>query len=74
MGAVPEPAAVVSAGATPAGVDEFRVIGRQVFLFCPDGYGNTKLTNTFFEKKLRSEATTRNWKTVNALVELCRQF
>jgi uncharacterized protein (DUF1697 family) len=73
LGAVPEQAAVTAAGATPAGVDEFQVIGREVFLLCPGGYGNTKLTNTFFEKKLGSEATTRNWKTVNALVELCRQ-
>jgi uncharacterized protein (DUF1697 family) len=73
MGAVPEPAAVSSAGTTSAGLDEFQVIGREVFLFCPDGYGNTKLTNTLFEKKLGSEATTRNWRTVNALVELCRQ-
>jgi uncharacterized protein (DUF1697 family) len=73
MELAPEPAAVTAAGATAAGVDEFQVIGREVFLFCPDGYGNTKLTNAFFEKKLGSEATTRNWKTVNALVEICRQ-
>jgi uncharacterized protein (DUF1697 family) len=53
-----------------AGVDEFRVIGREVFLHCPDGYGNTKLNNGFFEKRLQVIATTRNWKTVNKLVEL----
>jgi len=30
----------------------------------------TKLTNAFFEKKLGTTATTRNWNTVNKLVEL----
>jgi uncharacterized protein (DUF1697 family) len=44
--------------------DEFEVTGKDVFLFCPDGYGRTKLNNTFFEKKFNTKSTTRNWKTV----------
>jgi len=47
--------------------DEWILSGRSVYLFCPGGYGNTKLNNNFFEKKLKVTATTRNWKTVNAL-------
>jgi hypothetical protein len=43
--------------------DEFRVVGREVYLHCPGGYGRTKLTNAFFEKRLGVAATTRNWKT-----------
>jgi len=50
--------------------DEFVVVGREVYLRCPNSYGRTKLTNTFFEKKLGSSATTRNWKTVNQLAEM----
>jgi len=50
--------------------DEFQIIGKKIYLFCPDGYGRTKLTNTFFERKLKVSATTRNWKTVTKLVEL----
>ena len=49
---------------TESGSDEFEVIRKEVFLFCPDGYGRTKLNNTFFEKKFNTKATTRNWKTV----------
>jgi uncharacterized protein (DUF1697 family) len=49
--------------------DEFRVIGREVFLRCPNGYGRTKINNTFFEKKLAIRATTRNWRTVETLLE-----
>jgi len=72
MGAVPDPAAVESAATKRADADELRVVGREVYLHCPDGYGNTKLTNAFFEKRFGSEATTRNWTTVTKLVELAR--
>ena len=50
--------------------DEFYIHGRAVYLFCPNGYGNTKLSNTFFEKKLKVLATTRNWKTVLELLKM----
>jgi len=56
-----------------SGNDEFVIIGRDVFLFCPDGYGRTKLSNTFLERKLGLPATTRNWNTVNALLQMARQ-
>ncbi|QXD25889.1 DUF1697 domain-containing protein [Opitutia bacterium ISCC 51] len=44
-----------------------------IYICCPDGYGRTKIHNLFFEKKLQLLATTRNWKTVNALLELSKQ-
>jgi uncharacterized protein (DUF1697 family) len=50
--------------------DEYIVQGDVVYLYCPNGYGRTKLTNTFWEKKLKVGATTRNWNTVNKLLEL----
>jgi uncharacterized protein (DUF1697 family) len=53
--------------------DEFIVSGKTVYLFCPKGYGNTKLTNTFFEKKLKVMATARNWKTVLELVNMAER-
>jgi uncharacterized protein (DUF1697 family) len=49
--------------------DEFAVDGREVFVRCPNGYGRTKLNNTFFERKLATKATTRNYKTVKLLEE-----
>jgi uncharacterized protein (DUF1697 family) len=54
-------------------VDEFSISGSEIYLFCPNGYGNTKLNNTFFEKKLGVFATTRNWNTVRTLVEMANQ-
>jgi uncharacterized protein (DUF1697 family) len=50
--------------------DEFEIIGKEIFLHCPINYGETKLSNSFFEKKLKVTATTRNWKTVNTLLEM----
>lgn len=47
--------------------DEFFLSGNTIYLFCPNGYGQTKLNNNFFENKLKVIATTRNWKTVNEL-------
>ena len=40
------------------------VKGTEVYLYCPNGYGKSKLSNTYIEKKLGVVATTRNWKTV----------
>jgi len=42
------------------------------YIFAANGYGRAKLNNNFFEKKLQVAATTRNWKTVNALLEMSR--
>lgn len=53
--------------------DEFFVNGNYIYLYCPNGYGRTKLTNSFFEKKLKLEATTRNWKTIIELMRISSQ-
>jgi len=41
-----------------------------VYLKLPHGYGRTTLNNAYFERKLGVAATTRNWRTVRALVEM----
>lgn len=50
--------------------DEFVVAGREIYLHTPNGYGRSKLLNQFWERKLGTIATTRNWNTVVALAEL----
>ena len=45
-------------------------VEKEVYLHCPNGYGRSKLSNTFLEKKLGVEATTRNLKSVHKLYEL----
>ena len=41
-----------------------------VYLYCPNGYGRTKLTNNYLETKLKTGATTRNWKTMIELFKM----
>ncbi len=52
------------------GADEYVFEGKVIYLYCPDGYGNTKLNNNFFESKLKVSATTRNWNTIGELVRI----
>ena len=51
--------------------DTFVVRGREVYLCCPNGIGRTKLSNVWFDAKLGTISTGRNWKTVLTLVEMC---
>ncbi len=58
----------------PAQTGERAVLdGDCVYLHCPHGYGKSKLTNAYFEKALAVAATTRNWRTVLALTDMCAE-
>lgn len=67
-----EPGEVNKNKIDPAGYgpDKFIISGKSVYLYCPEGYGRTKLTNNFWESKLKLRATTRNWNTMNKLYEM----
>jgi uncharacterized protein (DUF1697 family) len=51
--------------------DTFVVKGREIYLACPNGAARTKLTNAWFDAKLGTTSTSRNWRTVLKLVEMC---
>lgn len=53
--------------AIDAGPDRFHSGVREIYLHCPNGYGQTKLSNNVIEKLLSLRATTRNWNTVQKL-------
>jgi uncharacterized protein (DUF1697 family) len=50
--------------------ERFRISRSEIYLYCPNGYGKTKLSNNAIERKLGLAATTRNWRSVNALLAL----
>lgn len=52
--------------------DVFQIKEKEVFLCYSERYSKSKLTNNFLEKKLKVTATTRNWKTILKLQELCK--
>ena len=50
--------------------EQIHIAGDIVYFSCPDGYGRSKLSNSFLESQLKLSATTRNWRTVRKLLEL----
>src|SRR5690625_5236551 len=53
--------------------DKFKIVGKDIFILCVGKYHRSKLHNNFFERKLNTGATTRNWKTVLKLSELSKK-
>jgi uncharacterized protein (DUF1697 family) len=52
--------------------DAFAVNGREIYLKLPNGVARSKLTNAYFDSKLDTVTTIRNWRTVLTLMEMCR--
>lgn len=50
--------------------DQFAVVGDAIFLLLHNGVAKTKLTNTYFDTKLATTSTVRNWNTLQKLVAL----
>lgn len=68
----PEAAAIASLDPDRSPPDAFVVRGREIYLQCPNGVGNTKLTNAWFDSRLATISTGRNWRTVLKLFELAQ--
>jgi uncharacterized protein (DUF1697 family) len=54
--------------------EKFQIREREIYLFLPQGYGRTKISNNFFENRFKLKATTRNWRTVNRLYKLAKDL
>jgi uncharacterized protein (DUF1697 family) len=50
--------------------EQVRSVGRELYLYLPNGFGKTKLTPNVFNKSLSVSATARNWNTMTKLCEL----
>lgn len=50
--------------------DRFVVRGWDIYLHCPRGLARSKLTNAYFDSRLQTTSTLRNWRTVTRLVEM----
>jgi uncharacterized protein (DUF1697 family) len=49
------------------GSEELKLVGRELFVYYPDGSGRSKLTNSVIEKHLGTPTTSRNWNTVEKI-------
>lgn len=54
--------------------DRFLISGREIFLYCPNGFGRTKLYTNFFEDKMGVTGTARNWKTITTVLALAESI
>lgn len=68
MADIPDPNLVSLLDIKKESNEKFLINSREIYLYCPNGYGRTKLNNGMFEKKLEVMSTTRNWKTINNIL------
>ncbi len=69
---LPRKSAVSGLDARRSPPDEFALAGREIYLCCPQGIARTKLTNAYFDSRLATTSTVRNWRTVLKLIELAQ--
>lgn len=50
--------------------ERFALRGDELYLWLPDGIGRSKLAQTMTERRLGVSVTARNWRTVEALLEM----
>jgi uncharacterized protein (DUF1697 family) len=53
--------------------DKFKIARKEIFIYCPNGFGKTKLYTNFFEKKMGVTGTARNWKTVTTILNIAEK-
>lgn len=51
--------------------DFFELQNREIYLNLCNGFAKTKLTNSYFDSKLKTICTARNWNTALKLLSLC---
>ncbi len=66
----PSPRSVLDLDPARSPPDAFVVRGSEIYMQCPQGMANTKLTNAYFDSRLSTTSTGRNWRTVTTLFKL----
>ena len=66
----PESSAIDRLEAAAVGGERIVRVGRELYSWHPDGMGRSKLARLLSDRKLGVAATSRNWATVTALLEL----
>jgi len=70
LAACPDATAQENLLKTYAGPEELFIIGKELYIYYPDGIGRSKLSHSFIEKKLKTIGTARNWNTILQLQKL----
>jgi uncharacterized protein (DUF1697 family) len=51
--------------------DGFCCRGQEIYLHLPNGFAQSSMMNNPIERKFLGQATTRNWRTVNNIYQMC---
>ncbi len=73
LASVPDARKIASLDPSRSSPDAFFVRGRDVYLKMPNGMARTKLSNAYFDSKLATISTARNWRTILKLFELMQK-
>jgi uncharacterized protein (DUF1697 family) len=68
----PSEAGAAKLAASQSGVDEYRLIDREIYLLCRQSIRDSIFTNAFLEKRLGVPVTSRNWQVTAKLAEMAR--
>ena len=66
----PDPAGIARLDPHRSSPDEFIVQGREIYMRFPNGFGRSKLTSAWFDTRLKTVGTVRNWRTTKSLLQL----
>ncbi len=66
----PKSSAIATLDPARSAPDAFQVLGQEIYLHLPNGVADSKLTNAYFDSKLSTICTARNWATVLKLAAM----
>lgn len=70
---VPPSEAAAKLAALKSYSEEIHLLGRELYIYFPDGAGKSKLPWSQVEKLLKVNGTARNWNSVKAMLEIAEQ-
>ena len=70
LAAAPDAALGAKLAAIKVGPEESHLVGRELYVYYPDGQGRSKFTVALIEKTLETPGTGRNWNTVTKLMQM----
>jgi uncharacterized protein (DUF1697 family) len=73
LGKKPAAANVKKLAEAATGSEEFEVVGSEVYMHYPEGYGRSKFGGMWAEKQLGVSGTARNWRSVTTLAEMAAE-
>ena len=73
LSAIPAPDALSKLDALISEPEQCRCLGKEIYLYLPNGAGESKLLKAPLGRMLAVVSTTRNWKTVNSLHQMCQE-